>query len=787
MVDNRPEAVAQRKLQSSLNNSPRVQQLKSLQSNVQRTTAPLQRQTMAPVQRQPFKDAKEQIEKACKGWGTDESGIYDAIRTVDAGDRPKLAADKDVQKWLKDEMGGHDYWKALLLLEYGNEAAFPAAIQEIWGATKGMGTDEQRIYDALAKLPKADALRIAKVPGLSDILDKELGGKDMDAANAYLDGSYADAIQSHKDDIAWAQAELNTMRSSGNPVEENTAEWINPTTAGATPKNDLYLVSSTHDSAARAKEHGKDADYRAYFGKDEAFPDDTGTYDTKISSERNIRYAHKNAGGHHNGRSIWMYDVKSKGSFNFKTVLIHEVQHDADRHDREEGHDDKFKSPEESWNRYKTEFRSYWVDDRYSGDSDANNPAIAPFDNDRQKRIFDLMYNSPLYKDWLQPNYDDNKDIYGGKFQDLIHGYTKPEGVNLVNSPRIDNFFLQLEKCDKGDTDLSKSPLKELEVAANALNVQDRAQVNSSESLRLQEMMKDNLEPTVLAHIAMIVNGGAAPAWANVNISDARKKIEKAGDGWGTDESAIFDAIRSATAAERSVMKTDTTIKRVLYSELDGHDLWKAEILLEYGEEKNWPAAITDVYEATKGWGTDEKKIRQALEKLTRPQVEAIAKVPGLSRILDAELGGLDEQITDDLLDGKYADAIANHQADIAAIDAVVQAGLASADATWKGIATKLNDPAQALIHGMTRTHDSADRATRADKGGQFAHFGHGSPYPSTIGTYDSHPKKNGGIRFVTVGTQQETSGSSLFVYEARNIGAASLKTILETFGKTLP
>lgn len=95
--------------------------------------------------------------------------------------------------------------------------------------------------------------------------------------------------------------------------------------------------------------------------------------------------------------------------------MVHEVQHDADRHDSEEGHDKPFKSPEESWNRYKTEFRSYWLDGGFDSSSTTSGSATnAKFDNAKQERIFKHMYGSSpddVYAVWLRPNYDKNTKI----------------------------------------------------------------------------------------------------------------------------------------------------------------------------------------------------------------------------------------------------------------------------------------------------------------------------------------------------------------------------------------
>jgi hypothetical protein len=462
-----------------------------------------------------YETAKQKIEDACRGMGTDEEAIYSAIR--ECLEREKLKNDGDVQRLLNDELSGHDLWKAQLLLEYGHESGFPAAIKEIWAATKGLGTDEDRIYKALEKLSEADVKIISKVPGLRDILNGELSGKDLTAADDLLSGAYAQQIAKQKENVAFIKQELTDMKKPGNPAKvRNTSEWLDPSTPGEKPKNELYVLTRTHDSAARAKEHGEDNNV-AYFGDTPQFPDNSATYDAHIESKRNIHYSAPSVAGEHLDKKIWLHDPKKWGSSTVRGVMVHEVQHDADRHDSEEGHDKPFKSPEESWNRYKTEFRSYWLDGGFDSSSTTSGSATnTKFDNAKQERIFKHMYGSSpddVYAVWLQPNYDKNTKIGSNNFQDLIHAYAKPEGVNLINSPRIDEFFLALEKCKQSDTNLKINPLQALEAKANGFNADDRAHVNSHEAKRLQEMMKKSLEKSVLIHIAKIVNGGTEPAW----------------------------------------------------------------------------------------------------------------------------------------------------------------------------------------------------------------------------------------------------------------------------------
>jgi len=273
------------------------------------------------------------------------------------------------------------------------------------------------------------------------------------------------------------------------------------------------------------------------------------------------------------------------------STLVHELQHAADRHEDEPDWQKAYKSPEESWARYKTEFRAWWLDGDFGGQSDTKGSAAAPFDNARQKAIFDHFMATGSYNEWLKPNYDDNKEVHGRKFQDLVHAYTRPEGVNLRNSPRIDDLYVALGRCTPGDVDPVKGPLAAVLAAARALNGDDLAYVNSAEARALQDLMRDRLAASAFAALAVALG---PPGWAAVNIAPARRAILAAGKGLGTNEQAIYDAIANATPAERAEMEKDPVILAELEDELSGKELWRARMYLRHGPRSAWPKAVLD-------------------------------------------------------------------------------------------------------------------------------------------------------------------------------------------------
>ncbi|MGH2561693.1 MAG: hypothetical protein ACRDJH_21720 [Thermomicrobiales bacterium] len=468
------------------------------------------RATAVVIQRSISVDeAKRWIKQAASGAGTDEGKIYEAIRQC--ADRAALKADRDVQRYLTSEMKGHDLWKARLLLEFGKESAFPPTVRAIWGATKGAGTDESRIYKAINKLKPGQLDELLKIPGLKDMLKADLNKGEMKRATGG-----GGMIDRHKKNVAFVKSELADMKKPGSPLLiRNTAEWMEPIGGGA-PKIELYVLTKTHDAAARAKKHGKTSDV-AYFGEGQKYPDDSADYDLDIASKRNVYFTGATFVGEHQDKKIWLMEPKRHGSASVRGTLVHETQHDADKHELEPDWAKAYKTPEESWVRYKTEFRAYWIDGDFDGNSASSGTATDPkFDNAKQEAIFLHLWGTKeddTYAEWLRPTYRANPTVGGKKFQDLVHGYTHPEGINLINSPRIDDLYNSLATCKKTDKNLTRSPLKELKAAAQALNGNDRLYLQSSRAAALHKMMKDNLAANPLKQIATIVGGGTLPKW----------------------------------------------------------------------------------------------------------------------------------------------------------------------------------------------------------------------------------------------------------------------------------
>ena len=451
--------------------------------------------------------AKEQIQNAASGWGTDENSIYDAIRRCNS--RFGLSSDPHLMDLIRDELSGGDLWKALFLLQYGSEANFPKAINKILDASSGWGTNENAIYKALEELTVPEKELFKNMPYLWELLEDELDSEELQKAFSKVVGGYdySTALQKHQKNIDDTKTVLEEMKV-GSTKEKNTADWLDSSRTGGA-KNILHIMTKTHDGTARANHFGHKDNKDAYVGNKDEFPNNTG-YEESIDSKRNIDFIQRRTGGLHSGKHIWLFEPI--GDFS-KKLLVHEVQHDADRHDDEPGHDKPAGSPEESINRYKSEFRAYWQDGRYDSTSDTDKPSPDDgWQNKRQKEIFDGMISSGLYQH-VADNFKKNEKVNGIPYKDIVKGYGSPEGVNLENSPRIDDFYLELKNCNKKHSKFDENPLQKLKTVTENLNDTDKIYINSIKAKSLQNLMKSNLDISPLDVITKIIGDGTKPTW----------------------------------------------------------------------------------------------------------------------------------------------------------------------------------------------------------------------------------------------------------------------------------
>ncbi len=121
-----------------------------------------------------------------------------------------------------------------------------------------------------------------------------------------------------------------------------------------------------------------------------------------------------------------------------------------------------------------------------------------------------------------------------------------------------------------------------------------------------------------------------------LTIEDARDRIIKATEGFGTDEEAVYDAI-TRCKDHRSLLN-DSIVMTAIEKDMNGHDLWKCYLLMEYGNESNYHPSIKQLWNATISNGTDESEVFEALQNMDKRAKESY----GLDTFLRSELSGSD-------------------------------------------------------------------------------------------------------------------------------------------------
>lgn len=237
---------------------------------------------------------------------------------------------------------------------------------------------------------------------------------------------------------------LTNMAASRDVVVKNTASYCknNSRVTGAS-RVDLTPIAPTHDSATRVTAAGKDPT------KYKAWAWGTG-YNAGADSRVSVNV--NGLGGYHSGKRIGLVVTKnhSPSSKNSEATLtrflVHEVQHDADHH---ESITEKPVTGVDAgkWNWFKTEFRSYWVDKGYSAKNGTNGAwqtvtvtaagasVAIKAKNDRAMAIKSHIFRAGAY-DSIVSQYTS-----AAAFKTQLDNHNQPDGVNVTNSPKVDDFM----------------------------------------------------------------------------------------------------------------------------------------------------------------------------------------------------------------------------------------------------------------------------------------------------------------------------------------------------------
>ena len=263
----------------------------------------------------------------------------------------------------------------------------------------------------------------------------------------------------------------------------NSAQWVLAGEIG------LEVLGPVHDGAAR----GVAAGQRAYFGAGTPYtaaPPAYGPASTGIESSMIVDAATTEALVPNGGEVVQFLDPASHGEAGLGTKLIHEIQHDADRHTEEkhEGPADAslYTASGAMYALFESEFRAYWLqagegrgDEHFGSESapaesfpvTAVHPrttrdqtvAASPLQNGRQARILMQMtrespgVNGEKAEDakleeadfagpygWVTHYY-----VFDEKFRGFVNGLARPSSANATNSVRIEALYDALETGDQ--------------------------------------------------------------------------------------------------------------------------------------------------------------------------------------------------------------------------------------------------------------------------------------------------------------------------------------------------
>jgi hypothetical protein len=302
------------------------------------------------------------------------------------------------------------------------------------------------------------------------------------------------------------------LLTSDNPTERNTGQLF----AGPKPRLTCTPMTLRSDSAAILAARGKTPGSQAYYFTgtvqepwDGVAAVPAGTFafgPTMVGtiSGDEIRIRGKAADG------SWRSDDDLRGT------MVHESSHVLVR-----AYDTfpQSKPDAGSFDRYKDEFRAYWVETR------GKFVGLAP--EDKWKAIRDHLVGGVAYPE-LAAEYAKA----GGTFETQVNAHHAPEGYNLTNSPRLDALFTKLHSAVYKGT---PSP-GELVAAVLALEPAERAEAQAS-----------TLIDTLVGSLPLDVGTRVRAVLANPPVTAFRETLAL---NHADDIKATYQALPAATRGE---------------------------------------------------------------------------------------------------------------------------------------------------------------------------------------------------------------------------------------------
>lgn len=207
----------------------------------------------------------DKIREGARGWGTDETRIFQALERASAQDLAGVKADAEVMGILSSELSGEDYKLALAYLD--GQGVLAASLRR---AIDGLGTDEQAIWDALSRASQAEKAFVLAQPALTRDVRRDLSDKDWFRFEKMLRGTLDNVDRIELAMMGWGTDEEGVQGA----IAALTAEEYGRLPGDIDARIDGEL-SGRDQALAREALHQKriefDADYRnAYMAKQTA-------------------------------------------------------------------------------------------------------------------------------------------------------------------------------------------------------------------------------------------------------------------------------------------------------------------------------------------------------------------------------------------------------------------------------------------------------------------------------------------------------------------------------------
>jgi annexin A7/11 len=147
-------------------------------------------------------DTRGALDVAMTGAGTDEDGIYDALKSASADERRAIQNDPKMMDRLRDELSDSEFARAQELLKNGKLST----ATQLDDAMGGAGTDEKGLYDALEGASESERAKLKADPKFRARLRSELSGSELERAERILENGPLSA----KEKVAYASDGMGT-------------------------------------------------------------------------------------------------------------------------------------------------------------------------------------------------------------------------------------------------------------------------------------------------------------------------------------------------------------------------------------------------------------------------------------------------------------------------------------------------------------------------------------------------------------------------------------------------